>query len=85
MRIDDGANPGVQERKMEKKVERSFRHANDTFIVRREDRTRPSSASELTSSTDTITMPGGRRVHALERKVFERAVRAAMGKTTTYE
>ena len=69
---------------MEKKIAGSFRQANDTFIVRRENRSRLSSSSG-TSSTDTITMPGGRRVHALERNVFERAVRAAMSKTTTHE
>jgi hypothetical protein len=42
----------------------------DTFIVRQ-------GRAGATSSVTTTTLPGGQRVHTLDRGVFERAVRSA--------
>jgi hypothetical protein len=53
---------------------RSFGEAavtsKDTFIIR-------NVRAGSSASTSTVTLPSGRRVHSLDRGVFERAVRAA--------
>lgn len=60
-----------RESKMEKLLERK-----ETFIVRQKDDGGPKRHPE--HQTETLAMPGGHRVHALDRKVFDRAVKTAM-------
>ena len=53
---------------MEKTMER-----RDTFIVREK-----VSSHNNHSHTKTATLPGGQRVHSLDREVLDRAIKAAV-------
>lgn len=48
----------------------------DAFFVRPSEEAKGN--SEKIARVETMTLPDGRRVHALERKIFDRAVREAM-------
>lgn len=50
----------------------------DTFIVRSKPAPQQSTTVIQPSTTRTVTLPGGQRIHVADRAVFDRAVRAAM-------
>ncbi len=65
----------VEEEHMAQTAER-----RDTFFVRPENEIETSNASDSNKASriTVLTLPSGNRVHALERKVFNHAVREAM-------
>ena len=56
----------------------------ETFLVQeRNSKKRPLSKTlEACSSTRTVVLPGGHRIHTVDRTAFERAIRAAMRNET---
>ena len=50
---------------------------HDTFIVIEKSENQRSDIAAF-KPTHTVTLPGGQKVHALDRSVFDRAVKAAI-------
>ncbi|MCJ2025102.1 hypothetical protein MKK52_12840 [Methylobacterium sp. J-067] len=50
----------------------------DTFFVRPNDGIKISDRQQSALRVETLTLPSGQRVHALERRVFDKAIKDAM-------
>ncbi|WP_289014365.1 hypothetical protein [uncultured Methylobacterium sp.] len=53
-------------------------HRRDTYFVRPNKQAKIDDRLAAAIRVDTLTLPNGQRVHALDRETFDRAVKAAM-------